>query len=343
MQPSLQSPIATTLKRSAAAMTPSSNTIVVRVGGTDFRTSRETLDQGGRGYFAARLKHDAVVEMDFGREVLPCIEVDRDPENFRIVLSWMRSHRLPSAVAADRQVLEDLEPEATFYALDDLRQTVVEALRREAAPLRAFSLTTGVVMVMNSGHELMQSVELGPHEYCLVTHVTAKTNLFSRARKHHKLLCRVEEREEGSEVEKDWTTIVKKLEFSSMIRNEEDGVIKAEAYEASHIVIGAFVYKHVGGDDDPMTMEPVVGEELPTDGVCAPQYSQRANLILGPRGVHNAASTSKFAVDPDATGKETRLVFGDKEYEMESGATWTIFGVIGPAAKVLEYARGSSA
>ena len=34
-------------KRSSAAMTPATRAIIVRVGGVDFRTSRETLEQGG--------------------------------------------------------------------------------------------------------------------------------------------------------------------------------------------------------------------------------------------------------------------------------------------------------
>ena len=79
--------------------------IVVRVGGQDFRTSRETLKQDGRGYFAALIEHQDPA-MENGKLVY---EVDRDPASFPHILSWMRSHRLPSAINFDLHVLEDLE------------------------------------------------------------------------------------------------------------------------------------------------------------------------------------------------------------------------------------------
>jgi hypothetical protein len=74
------------------------------------------------------------------------IEVDRDPDTFRFVLAWMRSHQLPSAVISDKQALNDLVPEAAFFALDELSAAVDMALvphRLYAEPLRAFSVTTG--------------------------------------------------------------------------------------------------------------------------------------------------------------------------------------------------------
>ena len=117
-----------------------------------------------------------------------------------------------------------------------------------------------------------------------------------------------------------------------------------EDYQASRVVLASFVYKHWDSSNDSED------ESKVTDILCAPQYSQRVNMILGPRGVHNPAS---FPAKPDSgheldspgalgsdLGPRTRLVFRDDKYEMDSGATWTIFGVIGPAAKVLEYARG---
>ena len=52
--------------------------IVVRVGGQDFRTSRETLKQDGRGYFAALIEHQDPA-MENGKLVY---EVDRDPASF---------------------------------------------------------------------------------------------------------------------------------------------------------------------------------------------------------------------------------------------------------------------
>ena len=111
---------------------------------------------------------------------------------------------------------------------------------------------------------------------------------------------------------------------------ERAGKKAAQDYQASRILLASFVYKHIGRGDDSED------EEVATDGVCAPQYSQRVNMILGPRGVHNPGSF------PANCERATRLTFGDDKYEMSTGATWTIFGLVGPAAKVLEYARNST-
>lgn len=325
------------VKRSARAMTPTSRTVVVRVGDLEFRTTRETLEQDGRGYFAARLRHEEMMEMDFGRgEILPFINVDRDPEPFRNVLSWMRSHRLPSAVVADKQALEDLESEAAFFALDGLCAAVSAALaplRRDASPLRAFSITTGTVLIAGKGHELEQSLILAPHEYCLISYVTATTVSFNHPRMFHKVLCFVEEREEGSE---EWKNVVPVVDFAHEIRAEgEGGLAKAKTFKASRIVLASFVFKHVGHDYDPDIEED--GADKPSDALCTPQFSQCIRVILGPRGVHNPVS-----IPADSTKfVDTRLTFRDDQYEMDNGATWTLFGVVGPAAKVLEYARGS--
>jgi hypothetical protein len=335
--------------RSETAKEPSSRAFLVRVGGAEFRTSRETLEQGGRGYFAACLQHEEMKEIDFGRgELLPFIEVDRDPDVFRVVLAWMRTHRLPSAVVSDKQMLEDLVPEASFFALDELStavETALVLLRRSTEPLRAFSVTTGTVMIMqpggSRGEEIMETVELAPHEYCLVSFVTATTYSFTRPRKHHKVLCFVEERDQGAVEGADkWKPVVPEAIFPRATTPKK----AFEDYQASRVVLASFVYKHWDNSNDSED------ESKVTDILCAPQYSQRVNMILGPRGVHNPASfpakpdsghesDSPGALGPDL-GPRTRLVFRDDKYEMNSGASWTIFGVIGPAAKVLEYARG---
>ena len=337
--------------RSETAKEPSSRAFLVRVGGAEFRTSRETLEQGGCGYFAACLQHEEMKEIDFGRgELLPFIEVDRDPDVFRVVLAWMRTHRLPSAVVLDKQMLEDLVPEAAFFALDELStavETALALLRRSTEPLRAFSVTTGTVLIMQldgvRGEEIMETVELAPHEYCLVSFVTATTHSFTRPRKHHKVLCFVEERDQCAvEGEDEWKPVVPEAIFPFMRATTPKKAF--EDYQASRVVLASFVYKHWDNSNDSED------ESKVTDILCAPQYSQRVNMILGPRGVHNPAS---FPAKPDSgheldspgalgsdLGPRTRLVFRDDKYEMDSGATWTIFGVIGPAAKVLEYARG---
>ena len=196
------------MKRSAADLetgatgvaknSASTDIIIVRVGGQDFRTSRATLKQDDRGYFAALMQHQEPTMDDHGP---PVYEVDRDPEPFRYVLTWMRSHRISPAIA-DAGMLEDLEAEATFYGLDDLVaavQTALVPLRLAAEPLRAFSITCGSVLVRNSGQEVQQDLVLAPHEYCFVSYATCATNLFGLARKHHTVWCHFKEREAGGE------------------------------------------------------------------------------------------------------------------------------------------------
>ena len=39
---------------------------------------------------------------------------------------------------------------------------------------------------------------------------------------------------------------------------------------------------------------------------------------------------------------ETRLAFGPEIWDMVNGATWSLFGVVGPREKVLEYASHSA-
>ena len=352
------------MKRSCAVLAQPSSTIVVRVGGVDFRTNRETLEQGGRGYFAARLQHQELMEMDFGRnEQLPFVEVDRDPDTFRYILAWMRSHQLPSAVCKDMQALEDIVPEAAFFALDALGAAVETALiplRQYAEPLRSFSVTTGTILMSKwtvagdygeCGEEIKTSLELAPHEYCLVTFITATTHSFNRPRKHHRLLCFVEEPDivaagsaqggartraaaasGGGAAADIWKSVVPEVILGSAVARE--GTKAAEVYQASRIVLASFVYKHIGRGDESDD------EDVVTDSLCTPIYSQRVNMILGPRGVHNPVD---IPAAPDSNGVATRLTFGDDKYAMNTGATWTLFGVIGPAAKVLEYARGSGA
>lgn len=105
----------------------------INVGGTLFRTTRDTL-LGGGGYFAAAARRDQESAVLF---------VDRDPTHFRHVLNWMRGSRhLP----ADEEVLGELLAEADFYSLtamcDAIRErrwqggTTVKALQEICGELR---------------------------------------------------------------------------------------------------------------------------------------------------------------------------------------------------------------
>ena len=88
-------------------------------------------------------------------------------------------------------------------------------------------------------------------------------------------------------------------------------------------------------EDDEDQLAGVANKEVITDTACSPQFSQRLHAILGPRGVHNPEVAKKL---DGKTDNETRLLFGPDFYDIDNGATWTLFGVVGPAEKVLEYA-----
>ena len=68
-----------------------------------------------------------------------------------------RHHPLEAAevdVRALVEALEDLVPEAAFFALDELSAAVEMALvplRQDAEPLRSFSVTTGSIHIMSAG------------------------------------------------------------------------------------------------------------------------------------------------------------------------------------------------
>ena len=323
--------------------------IVVRVGGKDFHTSRETLEQDGRGYFAALLHHQEP-EME-GTSLT--YYVDRDPEPFCHVLAWMRSRRLPSAIATERLVLEDLEAEATFYALDELVTAVRVALvplRRAAEPLRAFSITCGCIMDLNAGSDVQHGLTLAPHEYCFISYATCKTIQFSLPRKHHHLMCSFEERKMGTD--DPWTNMVPRpsgpspaqADFPNVHAWHREFKVHEKAvndHVTSRVVLASFVYKHLDDkQDDPEALAGASDKEVVTDGVCQPQFSERLHAILGPRGVHNPDVTGPMLDDEE---RETRLMFGPPElFEMDNGATWSLFGVVGPAEKVLEYAMRSA-
>ena len=339
-----------------------SGTVVVRVGGVDFRTTRETLEQCGHGYFAALFEHQTPDVEEFGNppnvKSLPVLEIDRDPELFRHVLAWMRSHRLPFAVSANLAILEDLEPEAEFYSLTNLTTAIQDALgplRLSAQPLRPFSVTTGTIMSRGSGQEIKNAVVLKPHECCLVSYITGSTVQFRLPRKHHKVECVLHERAVDSD--DDWRPLVTKPGYITAGARSEEQRIAENAYNSARVLLASFVYKHMSdreNDDEEWCGQR--DKQQANDGICAPQYSQRVQIILGPRGVHNPmnlpSNDGTSSVDSDETSSggdaessnagaalETKLVFESPDIFLgDNGAHWSIFGVIGPTDRVVEYA-----
>jgi hypothetical protein len=124
--------------------------VTLNAGGRVFETTALTLKTSGAGYFEALLgetgarlpgsKKRARVSEDGDdapghRELF----IDRDPDRFADVLSFMRTDRLSAAAAKDSDRLQDLKVEAEFLAYDALFNAcdAAEAALASAAALAA--------------------------------------------------------------------------------------------------------------------------------------------------------------------------------------------------------------
>ena len=124
--------------------------VTLNAGGRVFETTALTLKTSGAGYFEALLgetgarlpgsKKRARVSED-GDDAAGHRElfIDRDPDRFADVLSFMRTDRLPAAAAKDLDRLQDLKTEAEFLAYDALLNAcdAAEAALAAAAALAA--------------------------------------------------------------------------------------------------------------------------------------------------------------------------------------------------------------
>ena len=88
----------------------------LNVGGCVFATRRNTLCSG---FFLGCVETLEPHETE--------IFIDRDPTHFRYILNWLRGSRV---LPEDEQTLLELECEADFYSLDDMRQNIRETRRR---------------------------------------------------------------------------------------------------------------------------------------------------------------------------------------------------------------------
>ena len=100
--------------------------LALNVGGTVFYTSRETL-RAHESFFRGLADAD------------PCDPatppfVDRDPTHFRFVLNYLRGSRV---LPDDPLALRELEVEADFYALHDLRDAARVQLARPPTSVHA--------------------------------------------------------------------------------------------------------------------------------------------------------------------------------------------------------------
>ncbi|KAK3250359.1 hypothetical protein CYMTET_40255 [Cymbomonas tetramitiformis] len=99
--------------RACGPSTPSDDTVVVDVGGREFKTRRATL--GLSEYFANVFKYDAEPSATQSHVV----SVDRSPEPFPHVLDWLRTKTIDHV--ARRELRQRLASEADFYGIPSLK------------------------------------------------------------------------------------------------------------------------------------------------------------------------------------------------------------------------------
>ena len=112
------------------------------VGGTEFVTTRATLENAP-GFFSSLFSSSfaAPATDSFGR-----VLVDRDPEAFPYILSYLRTLDafVPPSCA---RLLRVLEREAAFFGLEGLQQQLAE--RREAEERRAAEGEEGAIVLLS--------------------------------------------------------------------------------------------------------------------------------------------------------------------------------------------------
>ena len=160
--------------------------VTLNAGGRIFETTALTLKTSGAGYFEALLgetgaklpgRKRARVSADGDdapgghRELF----IDRDPDRFADVLSFMRTSRLPSAVEDDLHRLRDLKVEAEFLAYDALLNAceAAEALAsppEETAESKMFFVNPHANEPDRWGEEVRISVPKG--QVLVITQVT---------------------------------------------------------------------------------------------------------------------------------------------------------------------------
>lgn len=95
--------------------------VYVSVGGIYFVTRRSTLEASS-SFFSGLVRQEPDASEFF---------VDRDPTHFRYILNWMRGIRL---LPEDDMTLRELQWEADYYCLCDLREAIVRSKRRFCIP-----------------------------------------------------------------------------------------------------------------------------------------------------------------------------------------------------------------
>jgi hypothetical protein len=104
-------------KRKCGLLTGDCDEIILNIGGTKFSTCRITLKNAPKSVLFARFCTTSFKSSS--------LFIDRDPTLFRHILNWLRSKKLDSVLDTISE-LRDLETEADFFCLIDLKDAILK-------------------------------------------------------------------------------------------------------------------------------------------------------------------------------------------------------------------------
>jgi hypothetical protein len=110
--------------------------VILDVGGQIFRSKLRTLTSTSDSYFERALKGDWIESRSLKEDPNFSLFVDRDPQCFPFILSYLRSGKLYFTEEVSSIQLCQLADEARFYMLDGLNDLVNEELERRELKLK---------------------------------------------------------------------------------------------------------------------------------------------------------------------------------------------------------------
>ncbi|KAF5735794.1 BTB/POZ domain-containing protein [Tripterygium wilfordii] len=125
----------------SAPANPTNDRIMLNVGGTLFETTVSTLESGGSDSLLASLANRPSHESE-------PVFIDRDPEIFAVLLSLLRSNRLPST--ARRFSKQELNDEALYYGIES-------RLRSAMSPAQLSGIDASIVATIRPAAEGISS------------------------------------------------------------------------------------------------------------------------------------------------------------------------------------------